>query len=102
RKLSSGIAIIFAGMGALAASGADAQSFPGRPMRLVLGYPPGGGIDVLVRIMAPRMSERWGQQVVVDNRPGAGGNIGADIVAKAAPDGYTILMMTLSHAVGAS
>jgi tripartite-type tricarboxylate transporter receptor subunit TctC len=101
-RLSSSIAVALAAFGTLAAPAADAQSFPGRPVRLVLGYPPGGGIDVLARIMAPRLTERWGQQVVVDNRPGAGGNIGAEIVAKAAPDGYTILMMTLSHAVGAS
>jgi tripartite-type tricarboxylate transporter receptor subunit TctC len=76
------------------------QAYPIKPVRMVLGYPPGGGIDVLARIMAPRLSERWSQQVVIDNRPGASGNIGADIVAKAAPDGYTLLMMTLSHAVG--
>ncbi|MGZ5093898.1 MAG: tripartite tricarboxylate transporter substrate binding protein [Burkholderiales bacterium] len=91
------------------ASGALAQTtstgsghaYPTKPVRMVLGYPPGGGIDVLARIMAPKLSERWGEQVVVDNRPGASGNIGAEIVAKAAPDGYTLLMMTLSHAVGA-
>jgi tripartite-type tricarboxylate transporter receptor subunit TctC len=80
---------------------ASGAAYPARPLRMVLGYPPGGGIDTLVRIMAPRLGERWGQQLVVDNRPGASGNIGADIVAKATPDGYTLLMMTLSHAVGA-
>ncbi|HEV7391690.1 MAG TPA: tripartite tricarboxylate transporter substrate binding protein, partial [Burkholderiales bacterium] len=80
---------------------ASGRAYPTKPVRMVLGYPPGGGIDVLARIMAPKLSERWGEQVVVDNRPGASGNIGAEIVAKAAPDGYTLLMMTLSHAVGA-
>jgi len=85
----------------LSAAGAMAQTYPTKPVRMVLGYPPGGGIDVLARIMAPKLSDRWGQQVVVDNRPGASGNIGADIVAKAPPDGYTLLMMTLSHAAGA-
>ena len=70
-------------------------------MRIVIGYPPGGGADVLARIMAPKLNERWPHQVVIDNRPGASGNIGAEIVAKAAPDGYTLLVMTLSHAVGA-
>lgn len=92
-----------------AASSATAQTastevghtYPTKPVRVVLGYPPGGGIDVLARIMSPKLSERWGQQVVVDNRPGASGIIGADIVAKAAPDGYTLLMMTMSHAVAA-
>lgn len=83
------------------ASSASAQTFPTKPVRMVLGYPPGGGIDVLARIMAPKLSERWGHQVVIDNRPGASGNIGADIVAKAVPDGYTLLMMTVSHAAGA-
>ncbi len=78
-----------------------AQTYPNRPVRLVLGYPPGGGIDVSARILAPRLSDFFGQQFVVDNRPGASGNIGADIVARATPDGYTLLMMTLSHAVGA-
>ena len=80
---------------------ADAQTYPIRPVRLVLGYPPGGGIDVAARILAPRLTDYFGQQFVVDNRPGASGNIGADIVARATPDGYTLLMMTLSHAVGA-
>src|SRR4051812_18007504 len=80
---------------------ATAQTYPVKPVRMVLGYPPGGGIDTLVRIMTPKLNERWGNQVVIDNRPGASGNIGAEIVAKAAPDGYTLLMITLSHAVAA-
>jgi tripartite-type tricarboxylate transporter receptor subunit TctC len=73
----------------LAAHGAD---YPNRPIRLVLPVPPGGGSDTLARILAPRMSETMGQQWVVDNRSGAAGNIAADIVAKAAPDGYTVLL----------
>jgi len=98
------LAVGAAALGVVMAAAVDvaAQSFPTRPVRMVLGYPPGGGIDVLSRILAPRLSEQWGQQVVIDNRPGASGNIGADIVARATPDGYTLLMMTLSHAVGAS
>lgn len=95
------LAAVFAALALGIASSAIAQTFPTKPVRMVLGYPPGGGIDVLARIMAPKLSERWGQQVVIDNRPGASGNIGADIVAKASPDGYTLLMMTLSHAAGA-
>jgi tripartite-type tricarboxylate transporter receptor subunit TctC len=79
-----------------------AQDFPARPVRIVIGYAPGGGADTLGRILAPRLTERWSHSVVLDNRPGASGNIGADLVAKAAPDGYTLLLMTLSHAVGAS
>lgn len=71
--------------------GAMAQTaFPAKPVRLVITFPPGGSADVVARTMAPRMSERLGQQVLVENRPGAGGNIGIDLVAKSAPDGYTI------------
>ncbi len=92
----------FTAIAVMASTGTVAQSYPTRPVRMVLGYPPGGGIDVSARILAPRLSELWGQQVVVDNRPGASGNIGAEIVARAAPDGYTLLMMTLSHAAGAN
>ena len=69
-----------------------AAEYPTRPIRLVLPFPPGGGSDTLARILAPRMGEAMGQQWVVDNRSGAAGNIAAEIVAKAAPDGYTLLL----------
>jgi tripartite-type tricarboxylate transporter receptor subunit TctC len=72
--------------------------FPNRPVRIVVPLAPGGGTDNLTRIMAPRMSEVLGQQIVVDNRPGAGGQIGTEYVAKAAPDGYTILNVESSFA----
>jgi tripartite-type tricarboxylate transporter receptor subunit TctC len=71
-------------------AGAMAQAYPAKPIRFIVSFPPGGSADLVVRAMAPRMSERLGQQVVVENRPGAGGNIGVDVVAKAAPDGYTV------------
>jgi tripartite-type tricarboxylate transporter receptor subunit TctC len=71
-----------------------AQAYPTKPMRLVVGFSPGGSTDVTARILAERMSASLGQQIIVDNRAGAGGNIGADLVAKANPDGYTILMAT--------
>lgn len=74
----------------LAASAAMAQSFPQRPVRIVVPYPPGSGTDIVARILGQKLSEGWGQQVIVDNRPGAGAIIGVDAVAKAAPDGYTI------------
>jgi tripartite-type tricarboxylate transporter receptor subunit TctC len=69
-----------------------AQSYPGKPIRLVVPFGAGSNTDILARTMAVRLAESWGQQVIVDNRPGAGGNIGADLVAKAPPDGYTIVL----------
>ncbi len=69
-----------------------AQDYPGRPIRLIVGYPPGGGTDIVGRMMAQKLSETLGQNVVVDNRGGATGNIGTELAAKALPDGYTLLM----------
>lgn len=69
-----------------------AQSYPTKPIRFVLPFPPGGGTDALARIITPSLAERLGQPIVIDNRPGAAGNISADIVAKSAPDGYNLLM----------
>ena len=84
------IPIALAGM--IAGGSVTAQDYPSRPIRLVVGFPPGGGTDVMARLVTPRMTEAWGQQVVIDNRAGATGIIGTDLVAKAAPDGYTLLM----------
>ena len=80
-----------------------AQPYPSKPIRLVVPFPPGGSLDVVARAIGQKLSEAWGQPVVIDNRPGAGGNIGADVVAKSVPDGYTILEGALStHAVNVS
>ena len=79
-----------------AAQSAAAASYPNRAIRFVIGYAPGGGNDTMARLIAPRLSAAFGQQVVVDNRPGAAGTIAAGIVAKAEPDGYTMLMSALS------
>ena len=88
---------------ALWAAGASAQTYPSKPIRLVVPFPAGGSLDVVARAIGQKLSEAWGQPVVIDNRPGAGGNIGADLVAKSLPDGYTILEGALStHAVNVS
>ena len=78
---------------------ASAQSFPTRPVRLVVPYPPGGANDTVVRLLAPKVSEQLGQQLVVDNRGGGNTVIGSELVAKAAPDGYTLLTVAAGHAV---
>jgi tripartite-type tricarboxylate transporter receptor subunit TctC len=81
----------------------QAQEFPVRPLRLVVPFPAGGAPDIMARAVAPRMSEQLGQPVVIDNKPGAAGGLGAEQVAKAAPDGYTLLLGTIStNAINAS
>ena len=87
---------------ALCTASALGQSYPSRPVRLVVGFPPGGGTDILARMLGPKLSEYLGQQFVVENRPGATTNIASDLVAKSAPDGYTLLFTTSSLAINAS
>jgi len=70
---------------------ASAQAYPNKPVKLLVGFPAGGGLDVLARIVGQRVGEQWGQPIIVDNRPGAGSNIAGDLAAKSAPDGYTLL-----------
>ncbi len=80
-----------------------AQAYPTKPARLLVGFAPGGGVDIAARIVAAKMSEQWGQHLIVDNRAGAGGTIGTDIAAKAPADGYTLLLCGIwSHGVAPS
>jgi tripartite-type tricarboxylate transporter receptor subunit TctC len=76
----------------LASAGALAQTYPAKPVRLVVPFPPSGGNDVFARLLAQKLAEAWKQQVLVENRPGAGGNVGTEFAARAAPDGYTLLL----------
>jgi tripartite-type tricarboxylate transporter receptor subunit TctC len=87
----------------MSVAGTQAPAYPTKPVKLVVPFPPGGSLDIAGRLIAQKLTEMWGQSVVVENKPGAGGNIGADFVAKSPPDGYTILLGALStHAVNPS
>ena len=88
---------------AAAAGSAAAQSYPAKAIRIVVPFPPVGAADLLTRTIGQKLTEAWGQQIVVDNRPGAGGNLGVELVAKAAPDGYTAVMSAITtNAIGMS
>ncbi len=101
-QLARHLALVVAAV-LVAAPIAVAQTYPTKPVKLVVPFPPGGSLDLTGRLLAQKLTEVWGQPVVVENKPGAGGNIGADLVAKSAPDGYTILLGALStHAVNPS
>jgi tripartite-type tricarboxylate transporter receptor subunit TctC len=91
-NLSTRWALIALVAASLFGGAAIAQSYPGKPVRMVVGFPPGGGTDVVARVISQKLSEWYGQPVVVENRPGATGTIGADVIAKSAPDGYNLLM----------
>ena len=91
-------AIVLAAMLAYAAT-APAQTYPAKPIRIVVPAVPGGGTDILARLLSPRLTELFGQTIIVDNRGGAFTNIGTEIVARSAPDGYTVLIATTPHAI---
>lgn len=77
--------------------GAYAQAFPTKAVRIVVPFPPGGGVDIVARVVGPKLTEGWGQQVIVENRAGASGMIGTEVAARAAPDGYTLFLGTLGN-----
>jgi tripartite-type tricarboxylate transporter receptor subunit TctC len=97
------IFLIAIGISALASiGGAAALDYPTRPVRWVVGFAPGGANDILARLIGARLSERLGQQFVIENKPGAGGNIGAESVINAEPDGYTVLLVNPSNFINTS
>ena len=79
-----------------------AQGFPAKPVRLVVPFPPGGATDIIGRLIASKLQESWGQTVIVDNKPGAGSVLGTDLVAKSAPDGYTMGVVVTAHVINPS
>jgi tripartite-type tricarboxylate transporter receptor subunit TctC len=96
------IALTALALGGVAASALAQGAYPAKPITLVVTYPPGGGADAMARLIAPKMGEALGQPIVIDNKPGAGGQIGAAAVAKAAPDGYTLMLDASSFSVNPS
>src|SRR6266404_6100130 len=97
------ICLIATGISAIASIGsASALDYPTRPVRWVVGYPPGGATDILARLIGQRLSERLGQQFIIENKAGAGNNIGTEAAVNAAPDGYTLLLVNPANAINAS
>ena len=94
------LAASIAFMALLGAGAVSAQAWPAKSVRMIVAFPPGGPTDIIARAIAQKLSEQLGQQFVIDNKPGAGGNIGADLAAKAAPDGYTVFYNTSAIVIG--
>ncbi len=96
------IPIVMAVAGLLASPGVPAQPYPAKPVRIIAGFPPGSGADITARVIGLRLAEAMGQQMIVDNRPGAGSNIAAELAAKAPPDGYTLFIGTVANTINAT
>ncbi len=90
------------GLGLAVSAAASAQTYPTRPIRLIVSFAPGGSVDLVGRLIGQKLTDAWGQQVVIDNRPGAGGNMSAELAARATPDGYTIYICSASLVVNPS
>ena len=95
---------VVAGLALICAGGALAQApgYPVKPVRIIAGFPPGSGADITARVIGQKLGEAYGQQILVDNRPGAGSNIAAELAAKAAPDGYTVFIGTVANTINAT
>jgi tripartite-type tricarboxylate transporter receptor subunit TctC len=96
------LTVLWAGNPIAHAASAEVDKYPTKPIRLIGPFVPGGGTDITARAVAAKLTERWGQQVIVDNRPGAAGTIGVEITATAAPDGYTLCLISASHSVNSA
>ena len=94
------VSLCLAATGVMAAQPDPAPGFPSKPIRWIVGFTPGASTDLIARMIGQRLTELWGKQIIVDNRPGAGGGIGGEIVARAAPDGYTVLLSTSGPNIG--
>ncbi len=99
RRLASSIALAALGTFSVAAYAQDATHYPSRPMRLIVPFAPGGGLDISARLIGHKLTEKWGQNIVVDSRPDAATIVGTEIASKAAPDGHTVLMITTTFAI---
>ena len=102
RRVSRVLLALFLLVTFVAPTSGSAQSYPNRPVHLVVPFPAGGPADALGRVLADQLNKMWGQPVIIENRGGAGGNLGADVVARSAPDGYTLLLNASSHVINAS
>lgn len=102
RHVALGLAAAVAALARIPSALAQEATWPTRPIRLLLGFPPGGGSDIVARLIAKPLGDRLGQGVVVDNKPGAGGNLAAEMLTRAAPDGYTLILLPSGHASNAA